>query len=380
LALDFNKRPTTHEFYQLDPCSPLAPAKVVLRTNDALPSLNGDWFLTVINRDTNNLAYTVMASFPVEPRPVLPLASRVWFTNTIPADTPGLPAVLDYYQFTVAPTCLAAQFELEPVDGNVELLLRKDGLPDLAAWDIFSGNPNLQPEVIRLGVGDPTMLLTPGDWFLAVYNYNWVPVSVTYRIRAADLTPNIVPLVSNSAVTNTIPNGSSLDYYSFDVSDRATDAVFELLDPSGPAGLLIRYGLPLPDAGWFDYSVASTGLLSTSVTISASSPIPLAQGRWYVAVTNLDVVPVSYAIRATECMGQCEVDLKFTPLPNGFALDWFGPAGRNFQVQYATNIPPNWVTLPNIITSTGSRYRVVDDGTQTGGPARFKMYRVLLVP
>jgi hypothetical protein len=79
-------------------------------------------------------------------------------------------------------------------------------------------------------------------------------------------------------------------------------------------------------------------------------------------------------------MGQCEVDLKFTPLPNGFALDWFGPAGRNFQVQYATNIPPNWVTLPNIITSTGSRYRFVDDGTQTGGPARFKMYRVLLVP
>jgi hypothetical protein len=65
-------------------------------------------------------------------------------------------------------------------------------------------------------------------------------------------------------------------------------------------------------------------------------------------------------------------------------IRWTAAPGLRFQVQYATRIPTDapipWVTVPLEITSADGNYSFTDDGSLTGGPAPYKIYRVLRLP
>jgi hypothetical protein len=63
----------------------------------------------------------------------------------------------------------------------------------------------------------------------------------------------------------------------------------------------------------------------------------------------------------------------------GFRLDWTAPVSQQFQVQYATNIPPVWIAITNLVTSTNGIFTFVDNqpGATNG---QFRIYRVIPVP
>jgi hypothetical protein len=65
---------------------------------------------------------------------------------------------------------------------------------------------------------------------------------------------------------------------------------------------------------------------------------------------------------------------------NGFRLSWAALSNERFQVQYATNIPPVWLTFTNIITSTNGNFTFVDASVKAGGPIGFRIYRLIPAP
>jgi len=66
--------------------------------------------------------------------------------------------------------------------------------------------------------------------------------------------------------------------------------------------------------------------------------------------------------------------------PGGFVLNWTAPATDRFQVQYATNLPPVWMTFTNIVSSTNGNFTFTDDGSATGGLTALRFYRLVLLP
>jgi DNA mismatch repair ATPase MutL len=62
----------------------------------------------------------------------------------------------------------------------------------------------------------------------------------------------------------------------------------------------------------------------------------------------------------------------------GFVLEWTAPPNQRFQVQYATNIPPQWNTLTNVIESDTGNYSFTDDGSQSGELSGRRYYRLRL--
>jgi len=66
--------------------------------------------------------------------------------------------------------------------------------------------------------------------------------------------------------------------------------------------------------------------------------------------------------------------------PGGFVLNWTAPVADRFNVQYATNLPPVWMTFTNLITSTNGNFTFTDDGSQTGGLGGLRFYQLILLP
>ncbi len=63
---------------------------------------------------------------------------------------------------------------------------------------------------------------------------------------------------------------------------------------------------------------------------------------------------------------------------NGMRLSWTATAGSQFQVQWRPSASAGtWTTFTNLITSTNGSYTFLDNGTQTGGLASMRFYRLL---
>ena len=70
---------------------------------------------------------------------------------------------------------------------------------------------------------------------------------------------------------------------------------------------------------------------------------------------------------------------------NGFLLVWFAPTNELFQVQWSPGLLSSWNTFTNIvgfhtfINPTNSEFEFFDDGSQTGGFASGRFYRLILL-
>jgi hypothetical protein len=102
-------------------------------------------------------------------------------------------------------------------------------------------------------------------------------------------------------------------------------------------------------------------------------------------VTGISVSPVTVSV-----LVNATVPLPATPATitsavvstNGLTLGWTSDAGRQFRAEWATNLAPPivWNTFSNIITSAGTNYTFLDDGSQTGGFGPMRFYRLLNFP
>ena len=59
-----------------------------------------------------------------------------------------------------------------------------------------------------------------------------------------------------------------------------------------------------------------------------------------------------------------------------FSFAWIAPTNITCQVDYATNLRTGWTTFTNFLTSTNGTFNFTDDGTNSGGFATAKYYRL----
>ena len=127
----------------------------------------------------------------------------------------------------------------------------------------------------------------------------------------------------------------------------------------------------------------------------------LAQGKtdWSVtnisvnpSITNLVLVIASGLIVSPPLLGPTTFNDTLTvivpPLnpqvtkgSNGLTIMWTGVPGGRYHVQWTTALcPPIWTSFTNILTSTDGAFSFLDDGTQSGGLAGPRYYRLKQLP
>ena len=67
-------------------------------------------------------------------------------------------------------------------------------------------------------------------------------------------------------------------------------------------------------------------------------------------------------------------------LKKKFSFGWSAPKNLSYQVDYTTNLMAGWTAFTNIVTSTNGAFNFTDNGTNSGGFANTKFYRVRTAP
>jgi subtilisin-like proprotein convertase family protein len=198
LYADQGSKPTTNTFLRADQAQPLAPGKLIFRTNAFLPSLDGDWYLAVVPSGSSPVSFVLTGSFPAVNQGATPLQNHVPLSRTLAADTFGLPPVLDYFTFEVGTEISTATFAVTPVDGDLDLLLRLGAPPDLDTFDYASATSGLAPESLVVTTNSTPVPLAPGTWYLGVVNQGFNSATYTVRVDAIGAEITINPDVSFS--------------------------------------------------------------------------------------------------------------------------------------------------------------------------------------
>jgi hypothetical protein len=299
----------------------------------------GDWYLAVINRETNAVSYSVLVTTRLAPI-VISLTNAVPYTNIV------RPASIDYYVFAVSNSSVRAQFEVLSPSSDVQLVVRQASLPTAATFDFRSDNPGTTNEFIVVFTNSVPPL-SAGDWYLGVINPGGSAVSYTVRALQFEETGTDV------AVTGIMLVGSSLCI----TWDNALVGVQYVIQ--GKASIV--------DPVWLDASapITATNSLMTHC-LALPTPYSFFRVAEYRPPANAFVVPSLSSLVSTG---------------NGFTLTWTAPASARFVVQWSATIaPPSWTMFTNIVTSATGTFTFTDDGSQTQGSGTLRFYRILLVP
>ena len=331
------------------------------------------YYLGVQNTTAVPVTYAIKADFDVAP-----LSNGVPVTSTLNPGT--LPR---HFYYDVSSNAAAVSFKLYNLSGNVDLMARKGPPPPtLDSYDYGSFNSAALEDEIVVFTNSRPVALSPGRWYLSVFNQAAVPV--TYTIVATEFTsalPSIIDLTNGIPYfnTNAGPMGA-LDYYRYHVTPVAVRAQFEVTGPDSDVTLVARKGLPLPNLATFDYISAKPGTNDELIVLfTNSAPVALSGGDWFLAVANLTALPVSYAIKATEWPAGSAPALVITNIgvfSNSVCLTWTSRPGEQYHVAGLTNLNrPNWVTVSPTITAPA-------DATTwcLALPSPFQFFRVLTGP
>ncbi len=371
--------------------NPGAEPEIILVTRDSLPVplSAGPWYLGVQNVHTQAVTYSLrVVEYTNITDQIVELREGIKATATV---EPGLLSRL-FFRYTVVGGYPAVQFDLTDLTGQAYLLARQGDKPSLSDHDFLDPGDTNFPAKLLLR----TNALLPrlaGDWYLAVYNRESYPITfgVTAShppagLRVRPLTNNLPVRITQAA---TQPGMTpELDYFSFTVDPASTNVTFELRPLNGNADLLVRYAA-LPDLAAFDYFSVNPDLQPETIVVTPeSAPAPLAPGEWYLAVWNNSIYSTTYEVRALARPADITGEIRLSPivLIHGgmVTIQWTAPPDLRFQVQYATSIPASgpivWIPVPLEITSSDGNYRFDDNGFLTGGPAPFKIYRLMLLP
>ncbi|HTX21011.1 MAG TPA: LamG-like jellyroll fold domain-containing protein [Candidatus Aquilonibacter sp.] len=124
-----------------------------------------------------------------------------------------------------------------------------------------------------------------------------VPVAINSNM------PPVIITLNPGQLDPTNYGGS--DFYEFTVTNNAAGSnavavLFTVTNASGPVDLLANYGLPLPSLSSYDYISTNSWTTSENIVVTPnSSPVPLTNGDWYLAVVNVAGSNVTYDIEAT---------------------------------------------------------------------------------
>jgi hypothetical protein len=323
-----------------------------LDTTSTPPLLPGQrYYLGIYNPGAAAVTYAIEVDFDITP-----------LTNGVPVtSTLNIGATPRYFYYDVSTNATAVSFQLTNLNGNVELVARQGTpLPTLTDFDYGSFNPGANDESIFVFTNSsPVALLTPGRWYLGVFNLDVVPV--TYTIVANEYT-NLAPFIT---LTNGIPYantnsgiGNLTDYYRYVVTGSVARAQFEINGPTADMTLVARKGLPLPDLGSYDYLSANPHPNDELIVLfTNSAPVALTTGDWFLTAVNISGGPASYEIKATQwpVTGRPVIIGDYNIVTNSFCLTWASLVGAHYYVQGLTNLSLTtnyWDTISPTLTAT----------------------------
>jgi subtilisin family serine protease/subtilisin-like proprotein convertase family protein len=281
-------------------------------------------------------------------------------TNGIPVTgSNASPNEPRYFYFDVTTNYTAVSFQLTNLTGNADLVVQK-GLPYPTPTNYAYGSfsPGTFDEVINVFTNSDPIPLSPGRWYIGVFNAN--PGPVTYTIVAIGYTNAIPPIIT---LFNAVPYSNSnsgaapaTDYYRYSVSTNAAQVRFEILNPSADMTLVARKGLPLPSAGSYDYISANAGTTNELIIVTTNSnPVKLTPGDWFLSAINVSGGPANYTIMATELtVPWTNITIVTSGVTNGeYCITWTSQPGNAYTVQGRTNIvAPSWDDIATL-TATG---------------------------
>ena len=287
---------------------------------------------------------------PPEPG-ITSLEAGVALTNTVAAEA------VDYYVFNVTPTAVLAEFEASPVGGDIGLILRYGlPLPDLSSTNaaFSSDSPGVTNELITVTSSSIPTVLSPGNWYLGVYNNSTNPV--VYDVRASEVLStnvNLIALTNSIPRSFTLPAGAGLtNFFLFKVLEPHPGVKFELYNLTGSADLLVAID-----------TTPSTTVNIIREPASPLQPVTLelltntisdVRGNWVLGVlNNQPSTNLSFTVRASY-LGVTnlppEDDILIDPgldfTTNGLCFTWSSLVGAEYDLQGKIGIAdPSWTNL-----------------------------------
>jgi hypothetical protein len=324
---------------------------VPLSAGTTPPLLPGaTYYLGIQNTNTNSVAYCLQVDFDV---PALTL--NVPVTSCLAAGP--LP---QYFSYDVTTNETGVEFQLLNLTGNADLVISTNPFPTLANNDYQSVNPGTNNEQITVLTNSAPVPLSPGRWYVGVFNSDVTPVC--YTVLVTDLTNTLSGVIT---LTNGVPYaavnpGSSnpaYDYYRYVVSASAVRAQFEINGPTANVDLVAHQGLPLPDLTTNQFSSINSGASDQLITVfNSSSPVALAPGEWFLTAVNASGSPASYSIKASDWpLSGTNISLMSAPVSsaNGFCFSWASLPGAHYYIQAKVNLTDAvWVTIQPVVTAT----------------------------
>lgn len=281
----------------------------VLEVTDARGQVAGaidGWELRLIFMQTN--------------RPVVRLTNGVSYTSIL---APGETA---FFRMDVPLEARAATNTLFVSGPGPVMFYSNTGVPTGANPDDLrvSSNPFI------IGTNLPPILPRGQRYYLTVVN----PTGNTldYALRA-DLDIGLIVLTNGVPYQQAGSTPGYLDFYALDVGTNALTTVFEVPQMSGNVDLFVSRSPVLPRRFFHDYASTNSGTTPEVIAIdAASTPEPLAPGRWYLSVQTPGTNSVAYTVLATELSGQ------LTVLTNGLPVILTNDVAGSLQY-FAVDVP-----------------------------------------
>jgi hypothetical protein len=213
--------------------------------------------------------------------------------------------------------------------------------------------------------------LTPGTWFLSVYNANATNTVYYSVIATYSTTPPIIIALTNGinpSGTNffTAPPGPDIaTFYSYIVPTNnstngsiVTNLQFVLTNLSGDVDLMVGLdGLPSAQNSTGSFN---PGIQDETVTLTTNSSLPSLAGTWYLAIPNNDANNVTFQILvSTNVTTSAPTALQFSSvtISNGqITLCWLSVPGQHYTVEASSDLV-NWTAaFSATATSTTTCY------------------------
>jgi subtilisin-like proprotein convertase family protein len=263
---------------------------VVTRTTGPVALSPGYWFMAVTNTSGADAAYTMLVTDTIKPgtKPPIVLTNNVAYSNLNVA-LYGNP---DYYQYRVGSNATAVLFTLSNLTADVNLYVKKDlPLPTTSSFDYLSLSGGTSDEYVLIETNTRPVVLTPGDWYLAVYNASGVDAS--YQVVASESTAPLPPddyvtLTNNYPYIGTNYAASNkVDLYRYVVQSNEFGKLFSLYGMTSNVNLVAKKGKPYPSASVYSYGSFAAGTNDELIQVfTNSSPVPLSPGDWFLGVIN----------------------------------------------------------------------------------------------
>ncbi len=285
-------------------------------------------------------------------------------TTNVPAGS------VQYYFYDILPDSLTATFEILNPSDDVDMVISHDlPLPDQLHYDYGSFNSGTNDEFIVVRTNSSPVSLTPGRWYITVYNTLTNPPNVTYTIRAGQ-SPfdfNVFSLNDQSPYQGMIAdpgfslNGADqLTYFSFTITNNDAAVEFLLTNMTGNCDLLARLN-DYPTPSQFDFGSFNAGTTDERLVITTNSSLSSLNGTWYLAIPNNDPNPVNFDIAANLLPPG---SLPFPTIASGtahfsgasggtFSFTFNSVAGQTYYIEMSTDLV-NWQTVAKFTAKTSS--------------------------